>query len=392
MILSQKLYLEALEHILSTNKHCDADFIMAGFADYFYKKMVTDSDKKILGLAFDSQLNQSMIDSFLKTWDIEVAGSTKALLLAYVMKLHPELKFDSYTEPRLKGLLRFFRFQNLELISHYTKIVSALNQQGIIPMILKGGAMKYLRPDFPRVMGDIDILVRTKKEYLLAQKIVQKMGYEIEDNTHSVDLHLPNSKVGILDIHRYVDLGSPFEKNFSTGLFSRAQKKKVFATDTLVPCIEDMLFICLVNMVKNLREKTSVNGILYNLFDLEFFQKNSINWKIVQQNIIDTHTIPQVYVAYKFVEKISPKLLPKLLIQNKKLQKEIITYCNRDIFYLLYVYPIKCIGKTLHLKNEVKSWKKFRYYLKIKIKKGLVKYILKHPVLVAYFLKICYKR
>ena len=365
---------------------------MGGFADFFYHKTVTKNDQNLISLTFNPELNQSTLDDFLKKWDIECAGSAKSLLLAYVMKMHSDLKFNDYTAPRLKGLLNFFRFKNLNLISHYTKIGMALNRQGIIPMILKGGAMKYLRPDLPRTMGDIDILVKTPKEYQLAQKIVKEIGYELEDNRHSVDLHLPGSEEGILDIHQYIEIGSKFEKKVLSDLFNRASKKKVFGVDTYVPCPEDMVFICLVNMVKNLREKTSLNGILYNLFDLAFFLKSSFNWDIVCQNILKTKTGPQVYIAYKFINQLQPNFIPNVLIQNKTFKKEITTYCNRDIFYFLYVYPAKCLCRELKASGEIKKdWNHISCYIKAKSKRTFLKFIVKHPMLVALFLKIWYK-
>lgn len=391
MILQEKLYLEALEDILSKNKSLDPDMIMGGFADFFYHKTVTENDQNLISLTFKSELSQATLDDFLKKWDIECAGSEKSLLLAYVMKMHSDLKFNDYTAPRLKGLLNFFRFKNLKLIAHYTKIGAALNHHGIIPMILKGGAMKYLRPDLPRAMGDIDILVRTPKEYQLAQKIVKEMGYEFEDNHHSVDLHLPGSEEGILDIHQYIEMGSEFEKKILPDLFKRAKMEKVFGVDTYVPCPEDMVFICLVNMVKNLREKTSLNGILYNLFDLHFFFKSPFNWDIVCQNILKTKTGPQVYIAYKFINQLWPDFIPASLVQNEGLKTEISAYCNRDVFYFLYVYPAKCLCKKLKTYNEEKNWAYYNKYIKAKIKRTFLKSVIKHPCLVKFFLKKWYK-
>ncbi len=50
----------------------------------------------------------------------------------------------------------------MKTIAHYTKIGKALNKNGIEPLILKGGAMKYLRQELPRVMNDIDIVIPEK--------------------------------------------------------------------------------------------------------------------------------------------------------------------------------------------------------------------------------------
>lgn len=388
MILPDNLYSEALKHILETHKKATPEIVMEGFADYFYQKTVTEIDKKLIDFAFGSELDQQHLDEFLKDWDIERAGSAKSLLVSYIMKIYPELKFNEYTLPRLKGLLNFFRFKNLSLIAQYTKIVEVLNKNGIVPMIIKGGAMKHLRPDFPRVMGDIDILVQSEEEYKLAKKLVTDMGYEIEDNVHSIDLHHPGSKEGILDIHQFIEMGSPEGKAIVSKLFERATKEKVFNTDTYVPCAEDMVFISLVNMVKNLRDKTSLDGILYNLFDLQFFKEKNLDWNLICKSVIDTHTEPQICIACKFLDKIKQGFVPNLLNQDKKMEKAIAAYCNKDIFYCLYVVPVKYVCKGLHFKDAVKSWESLKYYLRVKGQHFFTKRIAKSQILTDLFIKI----
>ena len=237
--------------------------------DGFKYEVITKSDELLLNLIFSEKTTQENLDKFLNEWDIEVMGGHKALMLAYFMKLHPELKFTDYVAPRLKGLLQFLRFQNMRLISHYTKIGNELKRNGIEFLIFKGGCIKHLRPDFPRVMGDIDILVH-EKDYIKAGKIVEQMGYDTSWDIHSVDIHLKDSKEGIMDIHKYIIMLSENEKAFIPDLFKRAKKENVFGIEALVPCNEDLLFISLVNMVRNLRNKTSYAGIPYTLFDCNF--------------------------------------------------------------------------------------------------------------------------
>ena len=70
-------------------------------------------------------------------------------------------------------------------------------------MILKGGAMKCIHNEFPRVMGDIDILVK-EKDYEKAGHIAEEIGYRCEWDIHSVDIHPKDSEEGIMDIHRYI--------------------------------------------------------------------------------------------------------------------------------------------------------------------------------------------
>ena len=224
--------------------------------DGFKFEVLTKSDELLLNLIFSNKTTQEDLDKFLSQWDIEVVGGHKALMLAYFMKMHPELKFSEYTAPRLRGLIQFYRFQNMKLISHYTKICNELKKANIDFLIFKGGCMKHLRPEFPRVMGDIDILVK-EKDYKKAGKIIEKMGYDTSWDIHSIDIHPAGSEEGIMDIHKYIIMQSEKEKEFMPVLFKRATKQSVFGVEALVPCNEDLVFITLVNMVRNLRNKTS---------------------------------------------------------------------------------------------------------------------------------------
>ena len=184
--VENRLYIDVIRKIVSESPHHTAKQIIDAAVRDLYAKFVHESDRRLIKLAFRSHMQQKDLDLFLTKWDIESAGADRAAILAYTMKMHPNLKFDDYTGPRLKGLLNYLRFQNLELICHFSKIVRTLNQQGIVPMLIKGGAMRYMRPDLPRVMGDMDVLVFSKKDFEAAKNAVVKMGYDFWNAGHSL--------------------------------------------------------------------------------------------------------------------------------------------------------------------------------------------------------------
>ena len=111
----------------------------------FYNEILTESDKKLLQLSFLENPSQEDLDNLLKNWDIEAKPASKTIMLSYFMKLHPDLKFTSYEEPRLKGLLNYEKFKNMKIIAHFKKIGRELNKNNIKPLVIKGGAMKFLR-------------------------------------------------------------------------------------------------------------------------------------------------------------------------------------------------------------------------------------------------------
>lgn len=175
------LYKSEIEDIKKSGYLKSDISITDALIENFYEEILTLEEKKLLKLAFKNNPSQEELDEVLKLWDIEVKGANKSLLLSYVLKRHPDLKFSSYEGPRLKGLLKFFRFQNMKVISHFVKITKVLNDNNIIPVILKGGAMRHLVKDLPRVMGDVDILV-LEKDFYKAIKLALPLGYYFEKN------------------------------------------------------------------------------------------------------------------------------------------------------------------------------------------------------------------
>ncbi len=363
--------------------------------DLFYTDLISKEDQQLLQIAFAERINQSELNQFLKNWDIEKFGGKKSLLLSYVMKTNPNLCFPDYEKPRLEGLLKFYRFHNLTLISHYHKIVKALNTENIFPLIFKGGAMKHLRPDLSRLMGDIDILISNEFELTKARKICEKLGYieEIPDD-HSIDLHLPNSKEGTVDMHRYIALETNYDKTFIQDLFARSQKEQVFKTQAFVPCFEDMLFLGMINLAKNLNNQTSLEGVLYSLFDFNYLIKSkpNFNWDLVLENIIKTKTHAPALLAIKFVNKIIPRTIPENLLEGKKVNKDFTKYCNRIIFHQFYYDNFRQNHKKLSLKNAVKNFENMKEFISKKPKYFFVKRIIrKSNFLIRIFLLINYQ-
>jgi hypothetical protein len=359
--------------------------------DYFYKELVSKEDQKLLNITFAKKIEQSDLDEFLKDWDIEKFGERKSMMLSYVMKTNPELQFSNYEKPRLEGLLKFHRFHNLKLISHYSKIVRALNLENIFPMILKGGAMKHIRPDLSRAMGDIDILLSSEEEFLRACEISKNLGYIFKkfEGDHSVDLHLPNSTEGTVDIHRYLYLETDYDKIFLKDLFARATKEKVFGTETFLPCFEDLLFLGMINLARNLHQKTSIEGILYSLFDFKYLSetKPDFNWDLVMRNILQTKTYAQALLAVKFVNKIIPETLPEELLTNDTINNKFTKYYNKVMFHRFYFYDLRTHCRNLKIKDALKSIKIMKDYLAKKPKYFLLKRVVrKSDFLIKIFL------
>ena len=351
-------------------EQCQSQEMIELLVEKFYQEIVTEDNQKLLDLAFNENLQQADLDAFMQDWDIEENTGNKAIMVAYLMKERPDLHFPEAVKPRLAGLLKYHRFQNLQ-------------------------SMKYLRPDLPRVMGDIDILVHPN-DYQKTCELAKGLGYWFEDNprAHSVDLHLSeNDEAGVVDIHRWIYLNSKYDIGYMDRFFDRSSKKKIFGADVYLPCAEDMVFIALLNLSKNLYKNTSMKGVLYTLFDCKFLLQSAPNfdWNLVVQSTIETNCQVQMYFAMKFVNRIIPGLLPQELFENKELKKKIDKYCNMVMFSRFYVDDLRQTCKKIRIKNALCHLSVMKEYLKYKPKYFCLKMIKKSSWAIRYFLKIANK-
>lgn len=285
----------------------------------FVKNMcITSSDEKLLNFYFKNDASQEDLDNFLSEWDIEEEGGKKALALAYFMKQHQNLKYPKYVEPRLHGLLKYFKYRNLITIAHFHKICTALKKENIDVLIMKGGAIRHCNSDYPRIMGDIDILV-PQKDYDKAKSIGLSFGYGFFLFSHSIDLYDPKLNMMLVDIHRKIDMQSESDELICEDFFKRAHQEKIFNVDGIyLPCPEDLMFILLINMNKNIVQNTSTLNILYYILDSMYILnlKPDFDWDIVKQNTIKTKTEIPISVMLHFLNKFVPIKLPEFFSEE----------------------------------------------------------------------------
>lgn len=323
-------------------------FVLIGaFLPFNLDKIISDNigraldpfDRRILDISLCDSIDQDDLDSFLAEWDIEKAPIKSVMLVSYLMKTHSEVTFPQSVIPRLNGVLSFCRFQNLKREAHLCRIGKLLASEGIPFVILKGGAMKVYRPDFPRWMNDIDIIVPADR-YDRTLEIAVSNGYSRAMLTdHSADLSLPGSEEGLLDIHHHLEMMTGKDEAFNEGLFSRATRTNVFSVQGFLPCPEDMVFIALVNLFKNLVKRQTPESCLTTFYDLKFLvdSKKDFNWDLISENARLTDTEFQVYYSTLFISQVLPDLMPESLksmenIGNRKLVRQATDFLfHRDI-------------------------------------------------------------
>lgn len=294
--------------------------------------ILSDKDLLLLRLSLSEGPTQEELDKYLEGWDLDTAPMTEAVLLSYLLKMHPGLQVPAKIGPRLSGLLNYCRFQYLRLVGQFGIYCHALTAEGIRFLVMKGGAMKALRPDFPRWMGDIDILVQ-EGDYQRAEQVARSCGYTLIHSAQSFDMKKDGQN--IVDVHRFVPMHTGRERAANPGFFARSTSARIFSIDAMMPSREDLLFMTLVNLIRNLADDTGKDSILYSFFDVRFLltpqEGQDFDWTVVRDNAALTGTAAPLEVARRFLNGIIPGLIPEDVLQEVS-EKEI----DKALTWILY--------------------------------------------------------
>ena len=275
------------------------------------QETLSESDRLLLQLSLCGAPSQEQLDAFLDGWDLDSAPLTEAVLLSYLCKMHPGLQVPDKIGPRLSGLLNYCRFQYLQLVGQFGTYAHALEAQGIPFLVMKGGAMKALRPAFPRWMGDIDLLI-PERDFRRAAQVATTCGFTACPSEQSFDLKKDGRNV--LDIHHFVMMHTGREKAINDSLFARATPARIFSVPAMMPSREDLLFMTLVNLVRNLSDGSSHDSVIYSFFDVQFLLESregrAFDWAVVRDNAARTGTTGYLKAARQFLHSVVPGLLP----------------------------------------------------------------------------------
>lgn len=288
----------------------------------------------LLSLAFDPEKTQSDLDAFLSGWDLGRAPLREVLLLEYVLLSRPGFSVPETLQPRLRGAVVFSGLHNEKLAGHLRKLGQALDDAGVLFVVLKGGAMLSYRPSFPRWMTDIDILVPVG-DYERAVRTAMDLGYgQPMACDHSTDLGVPGEEGGCLDIHRYLEMGTGREAAWNDGLFARACRGSVGGRDVLVPSPEDLVFMEMVNLFKNISKDQARQSALATVFDIAFLagEKPGFDWGLVREDAEKTGTLAQLYVVSRLLASWLPAVFPPEWMASPGIGRREEEACLSDLF------------------------------------------------------------
>ena len=233
-----------------------------------------DLEARMLRLAMSDGESHEDIESVLDGCGIGKKPFKTQIIAFNLFKSHPEIQISKETTLALMRAKVTCRERYLQILPHLLKILKTLDDREIRILLIKGGAMKAYRPDCPRWMADVDIVVPEDK-YEEAVELSEKVGYKPLKRLHSTDLKDPVSGQTFVDIHHYISTNTNKGYMLNDGLWKRAINIPVsfFPHHVLVPCPEDMMFISLVNFWKNVNDMTSEGSVASLFFDLKLLKE-----------------------------------------------------------------------------------------------------------------------
>ena len=244
---------------------------------------------------------QEDLDAFLKDWDIDKAPIRLIILLAYVMKTRPDLRFPGIVAPRFNGVLSYSRFKNLRTEAIFHDIIKLFKDKGLRFIVIGNMAMRSFCPDHPWWIDSIDILV-PEEERDSAIKTASSM-----ENGDILNIHSTYYPV-------------------SEAVFKRS-------------CPEDMAFFSLVDLYENLIGGQSLDNCLTSLLSIKYLVKSKEDFDagIVLENALFSNKSFQVSLASKAIAALLPGLVPDQLVEmpdlsGRLLRKHLVNFLfRRDI-------------------------------------------------------------
>lgn len=329
--------------------------------DKLYKKYVSAMDQALLDFVFDDAPTQEKLERCLAACDIEVLGAGKVILLTYAALEHPELHLNAYAGPRTRELNTFFRFANMKTLAHFSRIGKAYNAAGIPMLLFKGGAMKVLRPALSRPLGDVDVLIPAER-MAEATRMGEELGYQHtrEESSHAVDFHTETESA--VDVHHsfFDPVPGRDQTPLIRNIFGRAAPCRAFGVDFLLPCREDLCFLVLNNLTKNLREHTTLHGLWFALCDCRWLLRDrpDFNWVIVRDDAALCGREMETRFAAEFMNRIVPDLIPEPE-QHLPAGTAVDDFCGQVVYDEDYFFPHRrrCQElRVVELKNAPRRW------------------------------------
>lgn len=319
-------YVCALSQHLQKTDTSETD-ILRDTANDLARLFNADKKGKILKLALAQEIKQQELDGFLTTLDIETLQGSDALLLAYAKLRHPENNFGENNEPRLKGLIQYYRFQNLHQAACFSEAVRALTDVENDFFASYDTAMKWYLPQYFRMnetMGIVPVMRVYERRVL---RKLKSAGYTI---TH-IYSSFSASKESAEGKKQFIVFEIPEYMELNQQMVSRLAVQEVFNNQCLIPSAEDMLCCCYGRIWQKLTSELPFQGLGMDIWDLMCLSEYcGLSRDKLGQVIAETKLAGRVFFINSFLQNYTGGLLPECLWVPQEDDEEIRDFLSRE--------------------------------------------------------------
>jgi len=331
----RNLYASSMSHNLEGCKKNDGSQVLNSVAKTLLQAFISTPSGRILKLAITKGVNQKYLDEQLAYIDIEALWGSDALLLAYAKQRHAALDFGDYNEPRLKGLLMYHRFQNLNCIALFTKVINMATTIESVPIASYDTAMSCLLPEQYRPFCKPGLVAKSEKHFVDLKQAVKNAGYLVQEDVGFFTV-LENEKNKERGINVFLSTGFGVKEITAWQSFiSRTSATQVFRNSCLIPSVEDMLATSICRIWTKLRTDPRLRDLAFDIWDLFCLkERQKMDVELLQRIVVERNMAAQYYLVGCFVNNIIPGLLPELWKKHESFERAIDNYLKEEESYL----------------------------------------------------------
>lgn len=353
-------------------------------------QLIIPREQKLLSLLFNDKEIRVEIENVLENLNIDTENHNYLLMLAYVGFKVNWIGFSEKIIPQIKGVYRYYQVQNALLMQKLFLYTHKLNEKNIIPLVLKGTAMRlHYAPGVSRMMADSDLAI-FKDDYNNAIAIAHEMGGTcLNEADHAITYRLGQSE---MDIHRFI-FKNNIEKN--SDIWTHIETIEVNGCRMNVLSPIDMFLHILDTQSRCIFVGEMTERRMKWLYDAKMVLNNipNIDWAVIAKRADQLNCSYRVHLMMKLFSSCFPEMITLKSVESIfKVDEGYSKWLNYAKAYInmleSYRRDRNITEKTVTLKviflrmKHLFLWKEYRYYAPElrKIKKGMnfIRYTIEH--------------
>lgn len=274
---------------------------------------------------------------------VQVARRTNLVTLLHDQMKQIDVQPPEYLQNGLRDHLRQATMAALQKRAELARVLTDLNDSGIIPILFKGAVLAHtVYPIYThRPMGDIDLWI-SRQNMAQAQAVLKSIGYVYKEKEHrshamqalgdgELQMRGQTPLLGLVELHYGVFAGEWLRivtRIDRTAVYDRLVSTTICDQPVRRLVAEDAFIQIALHV--GINHQMTVNGFR-SLVDLEFLAQSGVDWQVVVRRCREW----RVYTAVSFVID----LWNQLFATAQSAQAATVLPFQRDSLLRMFVTP-----------------------------------------------------